>query len=549
MVKALLNVKTFASVTNKASKIATKISTSSSKWAVKFYNTVDDVYDKKLTLKILTIGATRWNSAQAMFASQLRVKTACRVFHTLHNDEDDFPAEFEEWHSDSFWHDMEEAELLIRPFCEASFILQCDGRTMADVFLILLNLYSHLSVYAAGTLYAGKIKKVIECRWLDEDQHLYILAFALHPRYRKFMVKLLKRSELDFGLWSATKNVFSVARITMAAKFYFTKHRVWMLLLGDDEQRQRARTDANYRKEEVTRQCRMLGIDVKKWLMGSTFDDGLSEDDYMGGHPVEFWQQQRREHSHIARFSQWLFSAGVQSASCERLFKDYLQFHTKKRNKLGHGRVHQQALVRRHIRRNRKTQYRGEENKATSTNRFVNPKERPKKKVGAEQDTQITQDPGVAIATEPMEESESDSEDDSDVDENEVSSEWMKALLAAAPADAFDEELMDLQDDPIGGPVPQTEDDVDYFEDHRPPEFCCEEVWEDPAPLPDINYATYPQENQAYFMLKKEVNYVRKDKVSLEKIVNKICAALGEDAIPGMRSVYQDRVFVERDGW
>ena len=92
----------------------------------------------------------------------------------------------------------------------------------------------------------------------------------------------------------------------------------------------RCHEDETYRKEVVKNEARQLGVDMKKWLQGGQFADGLTHEEYNGGHPVEFWQDQVREHKHIAKFAQWLLSQAVQSASCERLFKEFVQFHTTK---------------------------------------------------------------------------------------------------------------------------------------------------------------------------------------------------------------------------
>ena len=165
----------------------------------------------------------------------------------------------------SFWKDAEEAELMIRPFVEASFALQADGRTKADVLLILLNLYCHLVQFGSGTTYSTTITKDMERRWKRQEQHLYLLAMALHPKYRMFVVELLRQSEVSSGNWGTSKNTLSVARLVMAAKFYFAKHRVWSLTTHDPK---RCHEDEAYRKEVVKNDARRLGVDMKKWLQG-----------------------------------------------------------------------------------------------------------------------------------------------------------------------------------------------------------------------------------------------------------------------------------------
>jgi hypothetical protein len=59
----------------------------------------------------------------------------------------DIPAALMVWKEKECWHKLEEAELLIHPFCDASFLMQQEANTMAHVMLVLLNLYHHISKY------------------------------------------------------------------------------------------------------------------------------------------------------------------------------------------------------------------------------------------------------------------------------------------------------------------------------------------------------------------------------------------------------------------
>ena len=45
-----------------------------------------------------------------------------------------------------------------------------------------------------------------------------------------------------------------------------------------------------------------------------------------------------------------------------------------------------------------------------------------------------------------------------------------------------------------------------------------------------------------------EANYVRNDKVTLDTIIT-MASSLKKNEFPGMRSVYQDTIQVERQGW
>ena len=580
MVKALLKEEKFATVTDKASKIASALQKSSAKWAKRFYDIVDDIYERDTTLRLMTLGTTRWNSAQGMFASQLRVRTACKLFCLRFaggTGDDKYPKELDGWQDNDYWKDAQEAELMIRPFVEASFVLQCNGRTKADVMLVLLNMFQHLNGFAEGSTYANTLTFDIERRWRKEEQHLYLLAFALHPKYRSYMVDLLRQSETLTGNWGTSKNVFSVARLVMAAKFYFAKHRVWRLTT-DQMTQDRCMRDEEHRKSVIHDHARMLGIDMRKWLQGGQFADGMTHEDYNGGHPVEFWQDQVREHFHISKFAQWLLSQAVQSASCERLFKEFMQFHTKARNKTKHSKVHQQAQVRRHIQRTRDVNKNKDAADVSITkrqngkNRFVNPEERKKKEDANEQAvatmcarTSGEENTNAVVAIDDASEQRdvsmsSDDEANEDIDEDEADGEeWIKALQDASPGDVFYEDDHDNGDGDNNDPLPtsqqvqslQDDDDDDavaYYNQDVPPEFCCEEVWTDPPALPVANEANYPQEDRRYFQSKKEANYVRNDKITLDSIVS-VSKSIAADKLPSLRTVYQDRVQVVRQGW
>jgi hypothetical protein len=58
---------------------------------------------------------------------------------------DKLPAALLEWGNDDFWEKLEEAELLIRPLVDASFLMQRDSNTLADVLMMLVNIYKGMS--------------------------------------------------------------------------------------------------------------------------------------------------------------------------------------------------------------------------------------------------------------------------------------------------------------------------------------------------------------------------------------------------------------------
>ena len=120
-----------------------------------------------------------------------------------------------------------------------------------------------------------------------------------------FVVELLHKSELKGGNWSTSNNVLSVARLVMAAKFYNGKHRLWKYVAAEGAL-SFIYDDKKLREEIVREHTRCLEMDMRKWLQGAQFPDGLTHEEYNGGHPVEFWQDHVNEHLHLAKFAQWL---------------------------------------------------------------------------------------------------------------------------------------------------------------------------------------------------------------------------------------------------
>lgn len=92
---------------------------------------------------------------------------------------------------------LEEAGLLMRPFCEASFLMQRDGNTMAHVLLLLLNLYQPVKQFRPGKSRATQLLllKDMNRRWLRKEQPLHFLAFALHPSFTACARKMIEQSD------------------------------------------------------------------------------------------------------------------------------------------------------------------------------------------------------------------------------------------------------------------------------------------------------------------------------------------------------------------
>ena len=187
-------------------------------------------------------------------------------------------------------------------------------------------------------------------------------------------------------------------------------------------------------------------------------------------------------------------------------------------------------------------------------NCFVNPTERKKKEDAAEsalttwaaanRESKEDED----LAADPKDNEEDDEDEDGD-NEGDVG-EWFRAIAQMAPGDAFYES--DDDSNLVETTTRRTErddsDDVDYYNQDTPPEYCCEENWSQVPPLPNENVSSYPQEDTRFFSSKTEPKYVRNDKVSLDAIIL-VVRCMPTTSLPPLRSVYQDKVRVDTQGW
>lgn len=147
MVGHLMSRSSFVAASDAAVKAATDVRKSSSKWYARLRNISERRYGKSAANTIFTLAETRWNSLQAVFASQLRIRGACELLYHEHNDDPKWPSSLDVWRERTFWFKLEEAELLIRPFCDASFLMQRESKlSQLSSFLLfsfLLSILTH----------------------------------------------------------------------------------------------------------------------------------------------------------------------------------------------------------------------------------------------------------------------------------------------------------------------------------------------------------------------------------------------------------------------
>ena len=95
--------------------------------------------------------------------------------------------------------------------------------SMADVILVLLHLYGHVTDYCGNSVEAKGLVQDIERRWAAEENPLFFLAFALHPAYRQTAAKLLEVSLKLHGNWTKNRNPFCVLRVVVLCKVLLWK--------------------------------------------------------------------------------------------------------------------------------------------------------------------------------------------------------------------------------------------------------------------------------------------------------------------------------------
>ncbi|KAJ0412547.1 hypothetical protein ATCC90586_006914 [Pythium insidiosum] len=116
----------------------------------------------------------------ACFASLLRVKTALIAFHTTWEEDSEFPEVLRVLGDQSFWKQVETAEQVIRPLSYASYKLQRDENTLADVVDCFGKILRGFTKFEE---YRDELIKCVEQRWAECEQPLFILAYFLHPDY------------------------------------------------------------------------------------------------------------------------------------------------------------------------------------------------------------------------------------------------------------------------------------------------------------------------------------------------------------------------------
>jgi hAT family C-terminal dimerisation region len=334
LVKLVLRT-SFRDVASQAAVAVNVLVASSSKWLPRAMDCIEWRYKKRLAL--LQLCDTRWNSTQACFASLLRVKGGLKKFHDIYSDAAGFPNACKVFNERSFWLALAEAEKVIQPLSNASYLLQRDENTVADVVKCYKDIYLG---FKGNWEYGRSLVKCIESRWQQCEQPLFMLGYALHPLHTAQSRELRETA------------ISGVDRLADFAVYYYRR-----FVSQDDTKHLRG--------------------DFAQWITGRLFDTIKVED---FSNPIEQYWPYIRDHTRAGRESKLphlaivVLSIAVNTATCERLFSELGAIHTASRNKMNPQKALKIHVIRKHLRD------REEEQHGSSTKlryRIVEPRERP----------------------------------------------------------------------------------------------------------------------------------------------------------------------------
>eukprot|EP00918_Siedleckia_nematoides_P035868 GHVU01077936.1.p1 GENE.GHVU01077936.1~~GHVU01077936.1.p1 ORF type:complete len:487 (-),score=55.69 GHVU01077936.1:1891-3222(-) len=209
--KQVLALPHFCEVFRVAAAIVTFIRKSSKKWKVRLDRETRRLYGKSPALVPLL--EIRWNTAQGMAASMLRVKTGLSLFARPFRHEPKFPSSLDRLDDPGFWALLKEGEEGVRGLRFASMILQRDDNRPADVVLMFGHIFE-----SARTSTDGPLNRIIRLRWSMVEQPLLLLAWVLDPRF----VAVFNRAKV------LVPGSFPALFVADIATFYYRK------FFGDD---------------------------------------------------------------------------------------------------------------------------------------------------------------------------------------------------------------------------------------------------------------------------------------------------------------------------
>ncbi|RLN91893.1 hypothetical protein BBJ28_00026671 [Nothophytophthora sp. Chile5] len=448
LVKAVLR-SAFREVTAQASEAVNCLNASSSKWLHRARNAMIRTYGSHRAL--MPMCETRWNSMQGCFASLLRARSALEVFAVMNHDEDNYPAALKVLDNPQFWVSLREAEMVVRPLCFASYKLQADENTLADVITCFRDIFDGFVTCEQRDTLVPTIEK----RWNACEQPLIMLALFLHPDH------------LSEARALPCTDVSGLDNMCTFATFYYQK------LIGGDP---------------VT-----LRGEIHDWMRGRFVSGSLSNFSSCSLPPLAaFWRFTRdcRPDAFLPHLAMVIFSVAVNTATCERYFSELALIHTAKRNRMSPEKARKISVVRKLV---RDRDGKESPNKADMSpdKRIVNPSE-PEKLVGFGTPNRIRSDPQCAspIGPQPNQHPEAESSPTFELSDTDVEESNDHFIEGEDPIGSWEEVLeglIDSDDDSSGDDSPA----MTFVEEDGNVETTSRDGY---PPFPNRNDKDFPQE-------------------------------------------------------
>ncbi|KAK1933796.1 hypothetical protein P3T76_011556 [Phytophthora citrophthora] len=207
-----------------------------------------------------------------------------------------------------FWTKLETAEKIVLPLCSASFRLQRDENTVADVVISFMDIYRGF----ASTELGDSLTDLVETRWNACEQPLFIIGLFLHPEYivnaRSLPPTVI--TELD--------------DVCQFAQYYYRR------FVNEN--------DSGLRGEMFA------------WIQGifttSRFVDFNCDAVSM------FWEYEKntKMNSKLPLLALTILSIAVNTATCERLFSELALIQTPRRNRMAIEKTMKHQIMRQYVR-------------------------------------------------------------------------------------------------------------------------------------------------------------------------------------------------------
>ncbi|POM76825.1 Hypothetical protein PHPALM_5899 [Phytophthora palmivora] len=306
LVKAVLKT-SVRDVGDQAAAAVNCINASSSKWLKRTKQLMEKIYGRTLGLRSLC--ETRWNSMQGCFASLLRVQSALQMLYRQYEKDKNFPSDLKVLGDMNFWSELKNGEAVISPLSYASYRLQRDENTVGDVVLSYREIYLG---FKDDIIHRNDLIKCVEERWLQCEQPLFMLGFALHPIYA------------DDARGLPDTIISGIGTLPAVAVYY-------------------------YRRLFATEAIGVLRSDIFAWMQAKFTRTKPSE---FGGSVSEYWSYvaKQRPKSLLPKLAIAVLSIVVNTATCERLFSALGLIHTAKRNHMSASNALDIETVAKHVR-------------------------------------------------------------------------------------------------------------------------------------------------------------------------------------------------------